>query len=480
MSRQLNFNIKMKTQIYYIALLLLLTVFTACNVSKDIETPTDAVPLAYRNAITTDTTNIGSLEWKQFFTEESLVQLIDSAVVRNNDLQIAQKNIEAANWQLKQSKWNNVPELNLQVGASSSHPSDNSFNGQNLAAISDQKHIDNHNPGIGLSWEADIWGKIRSQKKEALARYLQTTEAKKALQTTIVATVSKGYYNLLMLDAQLAIAKKNLALNDSTLFVIKLQYDSGQVTSLGIQQAEAQRFVAAQLIPQLEREINIQETTLSLLAGTFPGAKKRAANINSIVLHEEAAAGIPSKLLSGRPDVKNAEHQLQAANARTGIAKAGMYPALNITASAGLNTFEISNWFTMPASLFGTIAGSLTQPLLQKRKLKSQYEIAKIEREKAVIGFRQTVLVAVGEVSDALVSTEKLKLQQSIVSSRVVTLQLAVKNANMLFKNGMANYLEVITAQGNLLQSELELASLKRARLNADVELYRALGGGWK
>ncbi|GEP50643.1 RND transporter [Flavobacterium noncentrifugens] len=470
----------MKTLHKFIALMVLLAFFAACKVSKDIEAPKDAVPVGFRNVSATDTTSIGDLEWKKFFTEETLVQLIDSAVTRNNNLQIAQKNIEAAQWQLRQSKWNNVPQLNLQVAASSSNPSDNSFNGQNLAALSGQKHIDDYNAALSLSWEADIWGKIRSRKKEALAEYLQTEEAKKVLQTAIVSSVSNGYYNLLMLDAQLGIAKRNLTLNDSTLFVIKLQFDSGQVTSLATQQAEAQRSVAAQLVPQIEQEITIQENALSILAGNFPGSKKRAATINSMALHEDAVAGIPSSLIARRPDVQSAELGLKAANARTGIAKASLYPALNITAAGGLNSFEISNWFTMPASLFGTVAGSLTQPLLNSRKLKSQYEISKIEREKAVINFRQSVLVAVGEVSNALVSTEKLKEQQTIVNTRVSILKTAVKNADMLFKNGMANYLEVITAQGNLLQSELELAYIKKARLDADVELYRALGGGWK
>lgn len=191
-------------------------------------------------------------------------------------------------------------------------------------------------------------------------------------------------------------------------------------------------------------------------------------------------AGIPASLVSRRPDVKNAELALKASNAKVGIAKASMYPALNITASGGLNSFESSNWFNMPASLFGTVAGSLTQPLLQKRRLKSQYEIAKLEREKAVINFRKSVLVAVGEVSDALVKIEKLKEQQTVASRRVAILQKAIKNSDMLFKNGMATYLEVIVAQGNLLQSELELATLKRSQLESDIELYRALGGGWK
>jgi outer membrane protein TolC len=178
--------------------------------------------------------------------------------------------------------------------------------------------------------------------------------------------------------------------------------------------------------------------------------------------------------------VKASEYELASANARVGITKASMYPALNITAAGGLNSFKSDNWFNMPASLFGMVAGSVTQPLLQRKQLRTQYEIAKVEREKAVIAFRQSVLNAVGEVSDALVKVEKLKQEQEFAADRVANLQKATTNADMLFKSGMANYLEVITAQSNVLQSELDLAALKRDQLNAVAQLYRSLGGGWR
>lgn len=464
----------------YTAVLVLFTTLTACKISKDIEVPKESVPASFRNATSKDTTSIADLEWKQFFKDVSLLKLIDDAVAKNYDLQIAQKNIEAAQWQLKQSKWNNAPELNLQVTGTSTRISDNSLNGLSTNTFLGQHHINDYNAALGLSWEADIWGKMKNQKKEALAKYLQSSEAKKALQTTIVANVAKGYYNLLMMDAQLAIAKKNLTLNDSTLFVINLQFEAGQVTSLAKQQAEAQQSVAAQLIPQLEQNIILQENALSILSGSFPETKERTTNLNAIGLNDDTSAGFPSSLISRRPDVHFAELGLQAANAKVGLTKAYFYPSLRITAVGGLNSFESSNWFNIPASVFGTVAGGLTQPILNSKRIRTQFEVAKIEREKAVIQFRQSVLVAVGEVSDALVQAEKLKEQQNIAANRVITLQTAIKNANMLFKNGMANYLEVIVAQSNLLQSELELAAIKRLRLDADVSLYRALGGGWK
>ncbi|TPG38548.1 TolC family protein [Flavobacterium pectinovorum] len=467
------------TKIVMIAILI--TTIISCKVSKDIETPKDAFPENFRSAsVSKDTTSIADVEWKNFYTEKDIIQLIDSAVARNNDLQIAIKNIEIAQYRFTQSKWGNVPQVNLNVTASTSNPSDNSFTGKNLSQALGQNHIDDYSAGASLSWEADIWGKIKNQKKGAFAGYLQSEEVKKALQTTIVANVSKGYYNLLMLDAQLEIAKQNLQLNDSTTSIIKLKYDAGQVTSLAIQQSEAQKLVSAQLIPLLEQNIAIQENALSVLTGSFPNSKTRSIRLSTLEVKNNSAIGIPSSLVSRRPDVKSAELALKVANANVGITKADLYPALRITAQGGVNSFETSNWFNIPASLFGTVAGGLTQPLLNNKKVRTQYNIAVAEREKAVLSFRQSVLVAVSEVSDALVKVEKLQQQESFLKERVKTLQQAIKNANLLFKNGMAEYLEVLSAQANLLQSELELADIKRAQLSANTELYRALGGGWK
>lgn len=460
---------------------ILITTIISCTVSKDIETPKNAFPENFRNAsVSKDTVSIGDLEWKNFFTEKDIIQLIDSAVVRNNDLQIATKNIEIAQYRFTQSKWGNVPQANLFVTANTNNPSDNSFTGRTLDQALGAKHIDDFSTGISLSWEADIWGKIKNQKKGAFANYLQSEEVKKALQTTVVANVSNGYYNLLMLDAQLEIAKKNVQLIDSTTTIIKLKFDAGQVTSLAIQQSEAQKLNAAQLVPLLEQNIAIQENALSVLTGSFPNSKKRSIALSAVVVKNNASIGIPSSIISRRPDVKSAELALKSANANVGITKADLYPALRITAQGGLNSFETSNWFNIPASLFGTVAGGLTQPLLNNKKLKTQYNIAVAEREKAVLNFRQSVLVAVSEVSDALVKVEKLHQQESILQERVKTLQLAIKNAKMLFKNGMAEYLEVLSAQASLLQSELELANIKREQLSANTELYRALGGGWR
>ncbi|RZK80173.1 MAG: TolC family protein, partial [Pedobacter sp.] len=467
----------MKSHNYFYILLFAVITAGGCKVSKDVAVPADAVPATYRGITSqTDTLSIAALTIKQFITEPEVQKLIDTALKRNNDLQIAVKNIESSELLFRQSRLGNLPAINLQIAANSNRPSDNSLNGLSASQFLGTSHIEDYNANVGLSWEADIWGKIKGQKQAALATYLQTTEAKKALQTRLIANVVQGYYQLLMMDEQLLIAKKNLQLNDSTLKMINLQFEAGQITSLAIQQAEAQQLVSAQLIPLLEQNIVLQENALKILTGNLPGLLERQATLSNTKVPAALSAGLPSQMVNRRPDVKSAEFALDIANSRVGIAKSSMYPSLNITASGGLNSFKASNWFNVPASLFGIVSGGITQPIFQRKQLKTQYELAKIEREKVVIQFRQSVLVAIGEVSDELVKIEKLKTQYDISAKRVSTLQEAVKNANLLFRNGMATYLEVITAQSNSLQSELELATIKTAQLNASIALYRALG----
>lgn len=459
---------------------MLLVVLVGCSVSKEITKPVPQLPAGFRNAVNADSNSIADLQWKDYFTDPALQMLIDTAIGNNYDLLVALKNIEAAQRLLSQTRYAYLPDVKLQAGATVNRPSDNSLSGLSLSQFLGKSYVEDYTTGIGISWEADIWGKIKNQKSYALAAYLQTGEARKAIHTNIVANIAKGYYHLLMLDAQLAVAKKNAALNDSTLQIVKLQYDAGQVTELALQQTEAQRLAAVQLIPQFEQAIAVQENALSLLAGALPGPIRRNTILANVVVPGNSATGLPSEMVSRRPDVKQYELALTIANAKIGIAQANMYPALNITAGAGVNAFKAANWFSIPASLFGTVTGGITAPLFQRKQLQTQYDIAKLEREKTVIEFRRSVLTAVGEVSDAMVKIQKLQEQQTIASLRRNTLEKAIRNAQLLFKNGMATYLEVLSAQSNLLQSELETDAIRKAQLSENVELYRALGGGWR
>ncbi len=476
-------TIMRKNNIPFVATLIMVATLSSCAVSKDLEAPRDAIPENYRNILSpepTDQAVLAALPWQEFFVEAQLKPLIERALVKNNQLQLAFKNLEIAQLQWRQSKWGQVPELQLSIQGSSNKPSENSLTGTNLNMALERSHIEDYTVNMGLSWEADIWSKIKNQKKGALAGYLQSEEVKKAVQTTLIAEVAKAYYNLLMLDYQLATAQKNAALNDSTQSLIQWQFDAGQVTSLAVSQAEAQRLNAEKLIPLFEQQIALQENALSLLTGTFPTSIERGSEIPQLPYSENLQTGLPADLVANRPDVKQAELALSIANAQVGMTKADFYPSLKISASSGLNSFETSNWFTIPASLFGTLAGGITQPLLQGKRIKTNYDIALIQREKAVINFRESVLVAVAEVSNAMVSLEKLYNQQTVLENRTQTIQQSIGKANLLFQSGLATYLEVIVSQGNLLASELELATNKRDLLTARVELYRSLGGGWQ
>ena len=461
-------------------ILLFLLIIASCKVSRDATKPDMGLPATYA-ASKGDTSSIASMPWSSFFSDPELKVLINEAIKHNNDLQIAIKNIEAANLTLTQTKLGNIPTIGIQASANTSRPSDNSLNGLSLSQFNyPSKHIEDYTIAAYLSWEADLWGKIKSQKAAALADYLGTTEAKKAVQTKLVSDVAKGYYNLLMLDKQLEVAKSNAGLNDSTLTMIKLQYDAGQVTSLAVQQALAQKLTAEALVPQFEQAIVVQEDALSILTGSLPRAIEHKGVLFNASFAGTFGAGVPADLLSRRPDVKAAELAVEEENGKVGYAKAYMYPSLTVTAQGGLDAIKASNWFNIPASLFGTVAGSVLQPIFQQKKLRTAWEVEKVRRDQSVIRFRQSVLTAVGEVSDNLVKIEKLQQQESLSAERVSTLQLATSNSKQLFSNGLAIYLEVITAQTSALQGELELATVQKAVLDAKVDLYRSVGGGWQ
>lgn len=460
--------------------LVLVLLITGCAVPKSTAPLTGISEKSFRND-TGNTTgkSVANLPWRQFLANQELGALIDTALLRNTDLQLALKDIEIANEQLKKAKSGLLPEVGLSVNSSNSLPADNSLNGLTASQFLGTKNLDNYTAALNVSWEADIWGKVKNQKREALADYLKTHEARKGVQTMLVASVATAYFNLLMLDQQLQIARKNAVLTDSTLTIVKLQYRSAQVSSLAVEQTEAQQLVAIQLIPKLQHAINEQENALSVLVGIPPQAIKRAGSLRELQMPEGLSAGLPAEMIGRRPDVKSNELELDAATARIGLARAMMYPSINISAQGGVNSLKTSNWFNLPGSLFGTVLGSVTEPILAKRALRTQYNVAVLEREKAVDRFRQSVLNAYGEVADALVGIDKLSQQQAIAAKRVAKLNNATRNANLLFKNGMANYLEVITAQSNTLSGELELASVRRAEAVAVINLYRSLGGGW-
>ncbi len=466
-------------------ILLTSLLLAACRTPElaDAKQEAPRLPEQYRHAqeIQQDSAaqSIGSVPWQDFFKNPTLVELIDSAIIYNVDMQLAIKNIEASSLLLKQAKAGYLPEISAQVGISSTNPSNYSMNGLNLGQILGSNHIEDYSASVGLAWEVDLWGKVKNQNRAALAEYLQTEEAKKVIQTRVVSQVAKGYYQLLLLYELMEIARLNLDLSTNTLNVVQQQYEIGETNLLTLEQVHAQKLAAESLIPEFQQQIYLQENALQVLSGHLPQEIKVSESLDDIKLPENLLGGVPAALLSHRPDVKHAELAVQANLAYAQSAKAQMYPSLVISAEAGVNALKASNWFNLPGALFGAVAGSLTQPIFQRKALKTQYELRQIEGAKSVTIFQQSVITAVGEVSDALISIQKLKERHEIADKRTQRLQQASKHADILFETGSANYLEVITAQSNVLQTELQLAQIKKDELVAIIDLYRSLGGGW-
>src|SRR5699024_7133879 len=298
--------------------------------------------------------------------------------------------------------------------------------------------------------------------------------------TQLVSTIAQDYYSLLMLDEQLDLAKKNHKFRDSTLSMIQLLYNSGEVTALAVQQSQTKVLEASTLISELKERRAIQENNLRLLTGELPGEIKRGITLSMEGVTYEEVKEIPLYLVQNRPDVLASQYQLTAANARVGVAQAQRLPNVSISLEGGVESLLAENWFNIPGSLLGGITGGITTPIFRGRRLKTEYEVAKKEREISEINFQRNVYEAIVDVENTLISIKRLEdqLQIAIVSQMVA--QKALQNSRMLFQSGFADYLEVITAQGEALQSELNLITTKANLLTARIQLYRALGGGWQ
>jgi multidrug efflux system outer membrane protein len=463
----------------YILIVFLLLAVASCRTGKNYQRPAVLLPESLnQTSAAPDTNSIGDIAWRNFFTDPVLQQIIDSGISRNYDLQYALRNISIAQSQVKQASWLWYPQVTAAIGGQYNRYSDNGPAGIKNGALSNNSS--DFLASVSMNWEIDIWGKISRQKEASIANYLQTYEVAKAIQTRLVADIAQGYFSLLMLDQQLLETRKTLALTTDFVKLTRLLYDAGEVTYLAIQQAESQMQATAQLVPLIEQNIQIQENSLQLLTGNLPGMIHRDVSLTDIHFNDSLSTGLPVAILNRRPDVRADEMSLVKANAQVGISQADMYPALTLTAGTGFESLKATNWFNIPGSLFGLAGATLVQPVLQGRQLKTQFEIAKQQREEAVIRFRQSVLTAVIEVSNALIQVSKLREQEIIAKQRTDTLSAAVGNAQLLFKNDLANYLEVITAQQTALDAQLSLAFIQRAELDARVELYRSLGGGWK
>lgn len=430
------------------------------------------------------------LAWTNFFKDDKLVGLIERGLQENFDVRQAYKKVEIARMSFNQSKMEFLPTLSGTVANANyqyrsedfySNPSSNWYNEAGTDAPSTlYGHTMQNITGLNFKWEVDIWGNIRSKKAQELFKYLATDEGKKAVQTRLVADIAAGYYNLLMLYAQLNVAESNFALSERTLRMVELQYNSGNTTALAKQQTRAQMLVAKSLIPRLKQQISEQENELQFLTGDLPGEIQiERDQFESVFNAIERNYQIPLEMIRYRTDIRQAEHELWAANAAVGVAQTNQYPKLVIDLGFGVNSMLPRNWFNIPGALFGSIIGNLTQPIFNNKRLKTRYEQAKLQREIKELELQKEVYGAVMEVSNVMTLMNSLDEQIDIATEQVENSQLTIKQANLLFNSGYATYLEVINAQRVALESELKLNQLKEERLQLKIKLYRSLGGGW-
>lgn len=466
---------------------------TSCEVGKKYQRPDMKLPDNYRIQESTtipSTPEVNKVEWKKIFKDSLLINLIEQGLENNFDVQHALINIDIATRQLFQSKLLYLPEFDLQIlGA------DYNYRSKNFRSSPSAKWYENKGEdapknmflytsevtsAITASWEIDFWKKFKNQKESDLADFLGTIEAKKAIENRIISSIAKAYFSLIQLNAQIQVANANATLSDSTLRMIELQFKAGEITKLALQQTEAQRLLALSLVPQLEQEIIIQENILQTLTSKFPDKVQISYNLKEIVeLDSLIDIGAPIDLLRNRPDVRNAEFDLIAANANVNIQKALRYPSLTLGGRLGLNSMLPKNWFNIPGSLFGSFTAGLTTPIFKRKRLKTAFEIAKLKRNQAELALNQSIYESVAEVSNSLVKIEKQGIKLDYAEKRVANAESAVENANLLFKSGYATYLEVITAQSNALQSNIDRIHIQHQQYNAIIDLYTAIGASW-
>ncbi|QCX40884.1 efflux transporter outer membrane subunit [Aureibaculum algae] len=455
---------------------LVLLTLQSCFVAKDYtrsEVPeTEAL---YRTEnLPTDSLSIADVSWETLFTDSYLKEYIKEGLQNNMDVRIAIQQMAMAQAYAKQGKAGYLPSVNIGANVTHQELSKNSQFGAFLTNTS----TDQYDLTANLSWEADIWGKIRSNKRATQAAYLQSVSGHQAVKTQLISSIANTYYNLLALDAQLEVTKETIATRDRSVTTIKALKEAGQVTQVAVDQNIAQFNSAKALQVDIETAIFKTENTLSILLGKAPQHFERNT-LTVQKIDQEIQLGVPATLLSNRPDVMAAEYGLIQSFELTNVARSNFYPSLTLTASGGFQSLELDQLLNAN-SLFANIVGGLTQPLFNQRKLKTQKEVAIAQQEQALLQFKKSLLIAGSEVSNALFSYESETKKYEFRKNEVEALRAAESNSEELLKNGYANYLDLLTARQSALSAELNIIDSQLQQLVSVVDLYEALGGGWK
>jgi multidrug efflux system outer membrane protein len=466
----------MKNRIYRVALLTVTaTIMQSCFVAKEYKRPELKTENLYRNeVVSSDTASLANVAWDKIFTDPLLQGYITKGLQNNLDVRIAMQNLVAAQATMKQGKAGYFPTLSASADWTHQELSRNS----QFGALLNDRSTDQYQLAGALSWEADVWGKIRSNKRATNAAYMQTTAVNQTIKTQLIATIATTYYQLLSVDAQIKVAEKTLINRNQSVETIKALKEAGNVTEVGVKQTEAQKYATEIIIADLKNSVLILENTLNTLLND-PSAKIERSTFESQKMQPAITLGVPANLLRNRPDVIAAEYNLITNFEMTNVAKSGFYPSLKVTATGGLQSIDLKEWFSAN-SIFANVITGLTQPIFNQRQVKTKYEVAKANQEKAYLQFEQSLLTAGKEVSDALAQYKNETYKITIRQKQADALTKASNFSDELLTYGLANYLEVLTAKDAALNAELSLVDNKFQQYKAVIQLYRALGGGWQ
>jgi multidrug efflux system outer membrane protein len=447
-----------------------------CAIGPDYKRPAVAQPPNFRGQAIAEATSLADAPWWETFQDPILKSLIQDALRANYDAGIAAARVQEARANLRMARSDLFPSLDYNARAGRARLP---LGGLNLPDGTDHRTDDFFIGSMSASWELDIWGRVRRSNEAARATLLATEEARRAVWLTLVSDVAQAYFDLLALDVRLAIARSSVNAYQGTydLFVDRLNL--GVASKLETSRAQGALGDARATIPQVESQIVARENQISVLLGRAPGPIARGKPMYEQPVVPIVPAGLPSTLLERRPDLRQAEQLLVAANARIGVAKAEFFPKFSLTALFGAATPELSA-FTGGGATVWAVSGMISGPLFNMGRTLGLYRAAIAQQEQARLRYEQTVLIALREVSDSLTALQKLSEAETGQDLAVKGLEEAVEHADARYRQGLASYYEVLEAQQQLYPAQNTLAQIRKSRLLAYTELYKALGGGWR
>lgn len=442
--------------------------------------PDTQTPERFPGQQASDESNVGARSWEDVFTSPSLRKLIDEALSKNQELNIQLQELIIAQNEASARRGEYLPKVRAGAGAGVEKVGTFTSRGASDEALGLPKHLGDFSFGLIASWEVDVWGKLRNEAAAADFRYQASVEGRNFMVTQLVAEIARSYYDLLALDNKLEVLKRNLDIQTRALEMIRVEKQAARVTELAVQRFEAEVLKNKSVLYELEQERVQVENRINFLLGRYPQAVARRPQELKAPLPPFLRAGVPSALLENRPDVRQAERELSAAKLEVSAAKASFFPALSIESGIGYNAFNPTHLLKTPDSLIYNLAGNLVAPLLNRAAIEAQYSSANARQVQALIKYEQTILQAFTDVSNQLSNVDKIKSGYELRSQQVAKLSSSVEMSNVLFRAARADYVEVLLTRRDLLEAEMELIERRKLLQQSVVNLYQALGGGWR